>query len=103
MGRRGGCLAAGLVRSTVCYYYLGGCSALVVCARRWQNGPGGWAGAGSRFSSWPPLFPRAPPGVCCGSSRPGVTSLHLPVYHSMRSVPSAGLVRLPFGSVPRVC
>ena len=31
---RGGCLAAGLVRSTVCCYCYGGCSALVVCVRR---------------------------------------------------------------------
>ena len=34
MGSHGGCLAAGLVRSTKCYYCLGGCSVLVVCARR---------------------------------------------------------------------
>ena len=33
MGWRGSCLAAELVRSTVCYYCLGGCSALVLCAR----------------------------------------------------------------------
>ena len=43
MGWRGGFLAAGLVRSTVCYYCLGGCSALVTCARRsrqgWGSGP----------------------------------------------------------------
>ena len=43
MGWRGGCLAAGLVRSTVCYYCLGGCSALFMCARRsrvaWGTGP----------------------------------------------------------------
>ena len=34
MGWRGGCLAVGLVRSTVSYYCHGGCNALVVCAWR---------------------------------------------------------------------
>ena len=29
-----GCLVVGLVRSILCHYCLGGCSALVVCARR---------------------------------------------------------------------
>ena len=50
MGWRGGCLAAGLVPSTVCYYCLGGCSALVVCARRAGQVSGVGAGAGSRLS-----------------------------------------------------
>ena len=36
----------GLVRSTVCYYCLGGCSALVVCARRSRLAWGVRAGAG---------------------------------------------------------
>ena len=55
MGWRRGCLAAGLLRSTVCYYCLGGCSALVVCAR---HAPQLWrvqAGARSRFSPWSSL------------------------------------------------
>ena len=103
MGWRGGCLAAGLVRSTVCYYCLGGCSTLVVCARRSRQVWGVGAGAGSRFSPWAPPCPRVPRGACCGLSRPGVPSLRLPVRHSMRSVRSAGSVRLPFGSAPRVC
>ena len=47
-------------------------------------------------------FPRAPRGVCCGLSRPGVPSLRLPVRHSMWSVRSPGSVRLPLGSAPRV-
>ena len=50
MGWRGGSLAAGSVRSTVCYYCLGGCSALVVCARRSRQVWGVGAGAGSRSS-----------------------------------------------------
>ena len=32
MGWRGGCLAAGLVPGAVYHYYLGGCSAVLVCA-----------------------------------------------------------------------
>ena len=36
MGWRRGCLAMGLVRSTFCYYCLGGCSAQVVCTRHSQ-------------------------------------------------------------------
>ena len=47
MGWRGGCLAAGLVRSTVCYYCLGRCSALIVCARRSRQVWEVRAGAGS--------------------------------------------------------
>ena len=99
-GWRGGCLVAGLVRSTVCHYSLGGCSALVVCAWRLRRVPG--AGAGSRVS---PLanttFPRTPRNACGGSSRPGVLSARLPIRHSMRSVRSAGSVRSPFRSAPR--
>ena len=34
VGWQRGCLAAGLVRSAVRLYYLGGCNALFVCARR---------------------------------------------------------------------
>ena len=52
MGWRGGCLAAGLVRSMVCYYCLGGCSALVMCAPRSRLVWGVGAGAGSCFSPW---------------------------------------------------
>ena len=50
MGCRGGCLAAGLVRSTVCYYCLGGCIALVVCARRLRQVWGVGDSGGSRSS-----------------------------------------------------
>ena len=103
MGLHGGCLAAEpvrrLVRSTVCYYCLGGCSALVVCAQRSRQVWGVGAGAGSGFSSPCPGVPR---GVCCRFSCPGVPCLRLPVRHSMRSARSAGSVRLPFGSAPRV-
>ena len=42
VGWRGGCLALGLVRGAVRYYCLGGCSALVVCARRSRPVQGGW-------------------------------------------------------------
>ena len=50
MNWRGVCLAARLVRSTVCYYCLGGCSALVMCARRLRQVSAVGAGAGSRSS-----------------------------------------------------
>ena len=93
MGWCRGCLAAGLVRSTVCYYCLCGCSALVVGVR---------AAAGSCFSPWAPPCPRVPRSACCGMLRPGVPSLPLPVGHCMRSVRPAGSVRWPFGCAPRV-
>ena len=102
MGWRGGCLAVGLVRSTVFHYCLGGFSALVVCARRSRLAWGVEAGAGSCLSPRVPLCPRVPRGACRGLSRRGVPSLRLPVRHSTRSVRSAGSVRLPFGSAPRV-
>ena len=102
MGWRGGCLAVGLVRSTVCHYCLGGCSALVVCARRSRLAWEVWPGAGSCVPPWARPCPRVPRGASCGFSRPAVPSLRLPVRHSMRSVRSAGSVRLPFGSAPRV-
>ena len=102
IGLRGGCLAVGLVRSTVCHYCLGGCSALVVCAWRSRLAWGVGAGAGSCVSPWAPPCPRDPRGACCGLSCPGLSSLRLLVRHSMRSVRSAGSVRLPFGSTPRV-
>ena len=41
LGWRGGCLALGLVRGAVRHYCLGGCSALVVCARRSRPVRGG--------------------------------------------------------------
>ena len=102
MGWRRGCLAAGLVRSTVCYYCLGGCSALILCARRsWQVWEV-WSDAGSLFSPRAAPLPRIPRGACGGLSSPGVPSLHPLVRHSMRSVNSAGSVWLPFWSAPRV-
>ena len=102
MGWRGGCLAAGLVRSPVCYFFLGGCSALVVCAQRSRQVCGFGAGSRSCFSPGAPPCPRVPRGACCGLYRPAVPSLRLPVRHSMRFVRSEGSVRLPFGSAPRV-
>ena len=102
MGWRGGCLAVGLVRSTVCYYCFGGCSALVVCARRSRLAWGVGASAGSCVSPWAPPCSRVPRGACCGLSCRGVPSLRPPVRHSIRSVRSAGSVWLPSGSAPRV-
>ena len=95
LGWRGGCLDVGLVRGTVCHYCLGGCSALVVCARRSRQVRGFGAGAGSCVSPMPPfLSPRSPRCLWqiapseCPYPRP-------PVRHSMRSVLYAGSVRLP--------
>ena len=42
MGWRGGCLALGLVRGAMRHYYLGRCSALVVCVRCSRPVRGGW-------------------------------------------------------------
>ena len=42
VGWRLGCLALGLLRGAVRHYCLGGCSALVVCARRSRPVRGGW-------------------------------------------------------------
>ena len=93
----------GLVRRNVCYYCLGGCSAVVVCMQRSWLAWGVGAGARDCVSPWAPPCPRVPRGACCGLSSPGVPSLCLPVRHSMQSVCSAGSVQLPFGSAPRVC
>ena len=101
-GWRGGWLAAGLVGSTVCYYCFGGCSALVVRAQRLRQVWGVGSGAGSLFFPWAPPFPRPPYSPCGGLSCPGVHSLRPLVNHSMRSLRSAGLVWLPFGSAPPV-
>ena len=103
MGCRRRAQAAGLVRSTVCYYCLRGCSALVVCARRLREVWGVRAGTGSCFPPWAPPCSRVPHGAFCGLSGPVVPSLRLPVRHSMCSMCSPGSVRLPFGSAPRVC
>ena len=75
MGWSRGCLAAGLVRSSVCYYCLGRCSALVVCARRSRQVWGVGAGAGSCFSPWAPPYPQVLCCSCCGLSCPGVPFL----------------------------
>ena len=102
VGWRAGCLAVGLVRGAVRHYCLGGCSALVVCARRSRPVRGGWGRC--RALCLPCFFP--PPrcfrAVCGGSSCPGVPYPRSLVRHSMQSVRSAGLVRLPFWYSPRV-
>ena len=92
----------GLMRGAVRHYCLGGCSALVVCARRWRPVRGAGAGAGCRVFPVSPFSPRVSRAVCAGPSRPGVPYPRSLVHHSMRSVGSAGLVRLPLGYCPRV-
>ena len=57
-GWRGGCLALGLVRGAVRHYCLGGCSALVVCARRSRPVREGW---GRCQVLCPPRFPPPAP------------------------------------------
>ena len=83
LGWRGGCLAVGLVRGTVCHYCLGGCSALAVCARRSRQVWGVGAGAGSCVFPVPPcLSPRSLPCVSrvipsrCPLSSPAGTPFH---------------------------
>ena len=92
----------GLVLDAVRHYCLGGCSALVVCARRSWPVPRGWGQCRAlclpRISS-PPCGSRAVRG---GSSRPVVAYPRSLVRQSMRSVRSAGSVRLPFWHSPRV-
>ena len=104
MGWRGGCLAAGLVRSAVRHFCLGGCSALLVCARRSRQI--GRAGPVPLLVAPPPppslSLPRVPRGACSGLPRPGVPCPRLLVRHSMWSVRSASSVRLPFRCAPRV-
>ena len=101
MGYRGGCLAVGLVRGSVCYYCLGGCSAMFVCARRSRQVRGVGAGAGSCVSPVPPLPLRVLRAACGGSSCLGVPYPRPLLRQSMRSVRSAGSVRLPFRYYPR--
>ena len=101
MDWRGGCLAVGLVRGAVRHYCLGGCSALVVCARRSRLVRGAAAGAGCRVFPVSPFPPRVSGAVCGGLSCPGVPYPRSLVRHFMRSVRSAGSVRLPFWYSPR--
>ena len=93
LGWHGGCLAVGLVRGVVRHYCFGGCSALVVCAR-----------GRCRVCVFPvsPIPPRVSRPVCGVPSCPGVPYPRWLVRHSMRSVRSAGSVRLPFWCSPRV-
>ena len=101
-GWRGGCLAAGLVRGAVRHYCPGGCNALFMCARRSRPVRGELGRCRvlclPRFPLPAPRFPRcawrAVPSGCPLSSLAGC--------HSMRSVCSAGSVRLPFWYSPRV-
>ena len=92
----------GLVRGAVRHYCLGGCSALVVCARRSRRFGGVGAGAGCCVFPVSPFPPRVSCAVCGGPSRLGVPYPCSLVRHSMRSLRSAGSVRLPFWFSPRV-
>ena len=96
-----GCLATVLVCGSVCHHCLGECSALFVCARRLRQVRGVSAGAGSCVRPVPPLPPCVSRAACGGSSCPGVPYPCPLVRHSVRSVHSAGLVRLPFWYFPR--
>ena len=57
VGWRGGCLAVGLMRGSVCHYCVGGCIALFLCARRLRQVRGIGACAGSCVSPVPPSPP----------------------------------------------
>ena len=92
VGWRGCCLALGLVRGAVRHYCLGGCSALVVCARRSQPVRGARACAWCRVLPVSPFPPRVSCSLCGGPSRPRVPCPRSLVRHSMRSVRSAASV-----------
>ena len=92
----------GLVRGAVGHYCLGRCSALVLCVQRSRPVGGVGAGAGFRVLPVSPFPPRISRAVCGGPSRPGVPYPRSLVRHSMRSVHSAGSVRLPFWYSPLV-
>ena len=62
-----------LVRGTVCHYCVGGCSALVLCARRSRQVWGVGASAGSRDSPVPPPLPPRSPQFVCRSPHPAVS------------------------------
>ena len=102
MGWRRDWLAVGLVRGAVRHYCLGGCSALVVCARRSRPVRGVWAGAGCCVFPVSPFPPHVFCAVCGAPSRPGVPYPRSLVRHSKRSVCCAGSVRLPCWYSPRV-
>ena len=102
VGWRGGCLALVLVRGAVRHYCLGSCSALVVCARRSRPVRGAGAGAGCRVFPVSPFPPRISRAVCGGPSCPRVPYPPALVRDFMRSVCSAGSVRLPLWYSPRV-
>ena len=71
---------------------------------RGARGRVGGVGAGAGFCVFPvsPFLPCVSRAVCGGPSRPGVPYPRSLIRHSMRSVRSAGSVRLPFWSSPRV-
>ena len=100
-GWRSGHLALGLVCDAVRHYCLGGCSALVVCVRRSRPVRRAWASAGFCAFLISPFPPRVSCALCGWPSRPGVPYPRSLVRHSMRSVRSAGSVRLPFWYSPR--
>ena len=102
VGWRGGCLALGLVPGAMRHYCLGRCSSLVVCVRPSRPVWGGWGRCRVLCLPCFPLLPRVSCAVCGGQSRLGVPYPRSLVRHSMRSVRSAGSVRLPFWFSPRV-
>ena len=91
VGWHGGCLAMGPVRGTVCHYCLGGCSALVVCARHSRQVWGVGAGAGSCVYPVPPTRSpppprcvwRAAPSGCPLSSPAGTPSHAVCAFHGL--------------------
>ena len=99
---RGGCLALGLVRGAVRHYCLGGCNALVVCARCSRPVRGDWGRCLvlclSRFPLWAPCFLRcvwrAIPSGCPLSSLAGTP------FHAVCAF--SGLGPGPLSGFPRV-
>ena len=102
LGWRGGCLAAGLVRGVVRNYCLGGCSALIVSARRSRQVRGGWGRCrafGLPHLPLPaPRFPRCVwRAVPSGCPLPSLAGTPFHAVYAFR-----GLGPIPFWYSPRV-
>ena len=102
VGWRGGCLAVGLVRGAVRHYCLGGCSSLVVCARRSRAVRGLGPPPGVVSSPFPPSRPAFP--TLCVAGRPVRVSLTFAHWYAIPCSLSAPRARsgCPSG-ISRVC
>ena len=102
LGWRGGCLAVGLVRATVCHYCLGN-AVPWWCVRSTRGRSGGLGPVPVPASPpCPRPFPCVLRAACGGLHHPVVPYARPPVRLSMRSVRSAGSIWLPPSFAPRL-